>query len=221
MKKFDQWYFPDNEKHLQKWMQDIGDNQHGRLTYQGQKYRHAARHCSHRRVAVDVGAHIGLWSYFMAKDFDVVYAFEPMREHIDCWRENMKGINNAELHPIALGEHAGFANMKTYTEGSSGDTRIIRDEQGDVPVFRLDDYIVELKLDALDLLKVDCEGFELPILRGAEHTLLTFKPFIVVEQKPGHAEYYGLPRTGAVDYLLSLGAKQFSADGGDYFFKWE
>src|SRR3546814_16202540 len=53
MKKFDEWWFPAQEEHLPEWLATVGDRQHGRLLYQGKKYRTALRHVDepqHREV---------------------------------------------------------------------------------------------------------------------------------------------------------------------------
>jgi hypothetical protein len=88
---------------------------------------------------------------------------------------------------------------------------------GDIPIHRLDEY----RMKDVDFIKLDCEGYELLALRGAEQTLKTWMPVVCVEQKPGRAQKFGLPETGACDYLKSLGAIQRKEIGGDYFFSWE
>jgi FkbM family methyltransferase len=215
MKTFDEWQLPDNEEHLQVWMKEVGDRQHGRLCYQGHKYRGAIQHCKERRVAIDVGAHVGLWSFMMAHDFKDVICFEPMPKHIDCWRENMKGIDNVTLIERALGEQEAAVGLTNYTENSSGNTRVSGD--GNIPMQRLDYY----ELQNVDFLKIDCEGYELFVLKGAEETLKRCKPVVIVEQKGTMSLEYGLPRLAAVEYLKSLGARHISDVGGDYILGWE
>lgn len=224
MQKFDEWFLPDGEQHLKKWMQDVGKVVDGRLTYQYHKYEAAMKYVKNMRVAVDVGAHVGFWSFFMARDFKDVAAFEPMAEHQLCWHENMRKINNAELFTQALGNSAGRVQLETRTHGSSGDTQVVPDEQVDVnkcgrfvPMVTLD----SLNFPFVDFIKVDCEGYELNVLQGAEATLKKSKPVVVVEQKGNMIERYGHEKLAAVKYLESLGAKVREEISGDFIMSWD
>lgn len=220
MKRFDQWQFPDHEEHLQKWMEGVNMRLYDRLTYQGSKYVFSSKLCKQKRVAIDVGAHIGLWSYLMANEFERVICFEPMKAHIECWKENMKNMANAKLHECALGEEAGFVDLQTYTPDSSGDTRVVPGITGKTPMFSLDELLPNMAVESVDYIKIDCEGYELFILRGARETLLKYKPVVVVEQKGSMIEIYGAEKLAAVDFLKELGAVQLGAEGGDYFMGW-
>lgn len=233
MQRFEQggWWLPEGEKHLQEWMRKVNDRRGGRLLYQGRKYRMALQFVKQRRVAVDVGAHVGLFSWQMAQDFAQVHAFEPMSEHRECWVANMgTGVERATLYPFALGEAPGMVRVVTRTPGSSGDTGIDPDAErsslraavGDVgeecELRTLDSF----ELQHVDFLKADCEGFELFVMRGAIETLKRCKPCIMVEQKPetGGAQRYGVGVIDAVKFLESLGAKRRGGLQGDYFLSW-
>ena len=88
MMRFDEWWFPDGETQLVDQMAMHNVRIDGRLTWQYHKYVAALSllPLNRRRVAVDVGAHVGLWSYFMARDFGAVHAFEPNVEAAICWK---------------------------------------------------------------------------------------------------------------------------------------
>jgi hypothetical protein len=87
----------------------------------------------------------------------------------------------------------------------------------DVEVVVLDDY----KFTDVDFIKVDCEGYELFVLKGAEKTILENKPTIVVEQKTGNGQRYGLGEKDAVSYLKELGMVQKSVMSGDHIMSWK
>lgn len=200
--------FPDGESHLQKWMQTKNERVDGRLAYQHNKLSAATSYCKQFRNAVDVGAHIGLWSRNLARKFAHVYAFEPMAAHRECFTLNVDAFN-VTLYPVALGESEGAVSMHTNPT-SSGDTWI--DGTGDVPMNTLDSF----GLDDVDFLKADAEGYELFVMRGGENTIKRCRPVIIVEQKPGRAEKFGLGRTDAVTYLQSLGYTLTQEMSGDY-----
>ena len=211
------WFVPEYEAHLQDWMTRVNKRRDGRLLYQSRKYETALTFCKSRRFAVDIGAHVGLWSWQMAKDFAKVVAFEPIPIHRECYARNMQGVNNVTLYAVALGDETKDAFIKTRTPNSSGDTGI---EADGIPVQmrRLDEF----ELVSVDFIKVDCEGFEVFVMKGATDTLKRCKPCVIVEQKPetGMAKRYGIGVTDAVKFLESLGAKTRAAIQGDYIMTW-
>lgn len=213
------WWLPDHEEHLQQWMLQVKDrNPLGRLLYQGHKYRLAMQYVTGRRLAIDIGAHVGLWSWQMVEHFQQVVAFEPMPEHAQCWLKNMSVLPGVELHQCALGPAAGNAHLRTRTPNSSGDTGIEPDGFGTpVEVRTLDSF----NLDP-DFIKIDCEGYELFVLQGAVETLERSRPTIIVEQKPetGMEARYGIGTTDAVKFLESLGARRRNGVQGDYILSW-
>lgn len=216
MKEFGGWMFPDDEQHMIEWLRAHNDMDGGRFRYQGGKQRAVLKLCApeRRRTMVDVGAHVGLWAWYFAQDFGVVHAFEPVEEHRRCFRANVRALN-VLLHPCALGAARQHVTMHV-TMHSSGGTWVDRQGEGDVPMTRLDDY----DLQDVDLLKVDCEGGELPVLQGAVQTLRRCKPVVIVEQKPGMAQKFGLAERGAVEYLQSLGAELRATMSGDFLLSW-
>jgi FkbM family methyltransferase len=211
------WHLPDGETHLPHWMTTTNRRVDGRLTYQYEKYEIALRYCSHRRVAVDVGSHVGLWSYWMARDFAELHAFEPRPEHCACWRRNVPARDHVHLHEVALGDRVDLVALDVSPE-SSGDTTIdLHAPSPTIPLHCLDEY----GLTAVDFLKVDCEGFELFVLRGGQELLERERPVVLVEQKPGKAQRYGLPEREAVTYLESLGGQLRCVMSGDFLVQFQ
>lgn len=211
MKQHQGVWLPDHEQHLLGWMDKYGAMVDGRGTYQRKKFLIAMKHCTRFRVAVDIGAHCGLWSMQMAAHFAEIYAFEPMAAHRECFEANMKDAHAAvRLYPYALGEREGTIGIQT-TVGSSGDTCV--SGEGDIPIRLLDSF----NLQNVDFIKADCEGTELPALRGAEQTIRRCLPTIIVEQKPARPTRHGYPPRGAVDYLQTLGYRLAEEHGGDFF----
>lgn len=210
-------YLPAHETHLVEWMTVKNLVIDGKLTYQYGKFQEAMKWVKDLRVAVDVGAHCGLWSMHLVKRFNFVHAFEPVALHRKCFELNVYNRRpqmSRLLYPYALGEKEGLISIHT-ADTSSGDSWV--NGEGDIPMKRLDDF----DLQEVDFIKLDCEGYELFALRGGEELLKRCKPCVIVEQKPGRAQKFGLPETGAVDYLQSLGAVLRKELSGDFILSWD
>lgn len=208
-------WLPDHEEHLGPWMMHpknkvIIDGKH---MYQYGKQLAALQNVKQWRTAVDIGAHVGLWSGHLAKRFQTVHAFEPVEEHRRCFGLNVLAAN-IELHPVALGAQAGSVSMKTE-QGSSGNTQVAG--AGDIEMRTLDSYA----LQDVDFMKLDCEGYELYALQGALETLKRCHPAICVEQKPKTLGNFGFKEPEAVQLLQSLGAVVRRHWSGDYMMSWD
>lgn len=217
MKFVDGWYWPDGEQHMVEWLADPKNRLvlNDRPAYQGKKQQLALYHCApdRRRTMIDCGAHIGLWSYNFAHWFHRIEAFEPVAEHRNCWQANMQTRQDeCSLHPYALGDREAMVHIRVNPE-STGDSWV--KGKGDVPMKTLDSFGFE----DVDFIKVDAEGYEEFILRGAEFTLVHWKPVVCVEQKRDMAVKFGLKPMGAVQYLISLGYKVVGEISGDYILK--
>lgn len=207
-------WLPDGEEHLLG-MIASGPLVDGKGTYQYQKYKAVMAVTPNRRRAVDIGAHVGLWSMHFTRDFQQVEAFEPVAEHRECFKKNVTRANH-NLWGFACGDHEGLVTMHRSPK-SSGDTWVEPSgAAGGVQLTTVDFF----GFQDVDLIKLDCEGYEYYALRGAEETIKRCRPTIIVEQKPGRAEKYGLQRTQAVPYLERLGMKRHTEISGDFILVW-
>jgi FkbM family methyltransferase len=220
VKHADSWHWPDGEQHMLEWMAQPKNRRvlNGRPAYQGKKQEVVRQVCSdltHMRTAVDVGAHIGLWSFNLAHWFKTVHAFEPVTAHRECFEKNVfdaPGYRSSSvvLHPFAVGREAGSVNMRVNPT-STGDSWV--KGAGDIPMVKLDSQ----DLQDVDLIKIDCEGFEENVVRGATSMIARWKPVIIVEQKRDMATKFGLQPLGAVGFLKKHhGYRQAFEIGGDY-----
>jgi FkbM family methyltransferase len=205
---------PDSDTHFIRHLES-GPHVNGKSTYQLSKIQKALELTPKHRVALDIGAHVGLWTMVLADYFDRVIAFEPVPEHIECWRLNLADHPNVYLHELALGAEPGEILMNPAGE-NTGNAHVAKNGSIRVPVICLDD----LSFERIDLIKIDVEGFERFVIQGGEKTIRRHKPTMVIEQKPGNGERYGLERTEAVDLVLSWGAEIVATKSGDYFLQW-
>jgi FkbM family methyltransferase len=207
-------WLPDGEKHFPEWMDKNGELVDGKGTYQIKKWRACFPHIKEWRTAVDVGAHVGLWSMHLVKRFACVIAFEPMVPFRACFERNV-GAENVTLLRNPLGAREANVGMH-YDPADSGGTHVA--PGGDMKMRRLDSF----QLEAVDFLKIDCEGYELEVLKGAQETLERCRPCVIVEQKAHKlGPNFGIRGTPAVDFLIHLGARQRAVLSGDYILSWD
>ena len=207
-------WLPDWEARLVPGLEDRSQWVDGMATYQHRKREAAFADVRRWRTAIDVGAHVGLWAMHLARRFRTVEAFEPLAVHRECFLKNVP-MERVILHACALGAETGGVAMRTAAD-SSGDSWV--SGTGDMPLKRLDDVLPDVT--DVDLVKVDCEGYELFVLQGAEALLTRCRPCVIVEQKRGKPAKYGLRDTEAVDYLKTLGAVCRDVIAGDYIMSW-
>lgn len=183
--------------------------------YQGNRLMRALPFCRHRRVALDIGAHIGLWSVQLVEHFGTVVAFEPHPDSFAALAENVAGKGVA-LHNCALGEGpAGVAWMTSIGLGAH-----IAPAGADVPTIEVEVTSLDaIELPPIDFIKIDVEGFETYVLRGGERTIRRDRPVIVIEQK--HEHRYGFDDQAAVKLLKKWGAVVEWRIKNDFCLRWK
>jgi FkbM family methyltransferase len=152
------------------------------------------KHCNQFRTALDIGAHVGLWARGLTKKFDKVVAFEPCDQFADILLKNAPKVHT--VHRCALGWREGHVAMEVEHD-NTGSTHVDRGKVGLIPMFPLDHF----NLTDVDLIKIDVEGYELDVIKGAVETLKNNDPVLIVEQKGK----YLIPEEGkyaAVRFLI-------------------
>lgn len=175
----------------------------GRPTYQYGKLLAAMEHVRSRRLAVDVGGHVGLWAFQLAQLFERVLVFEPIPRHLACLRKNLAGLAGVSIQPFALGTRSGQTLMQAAT-GNSGESHVAGEATRTglrAELRRLDDY----NLADVGFIKLDCEGYEYFALHGARETIERCRPVVVVEQHEPSAVRYGIPHLAGRDLLVRRG----------------
>lgn len=187
----------------------------GAGTYRFSKLIRALGECSDQhRTAVDVGAHLGIWSRVLTYHFSRVVAFEPFPEFIPYLRKNAP--SSVDIRNKALGFRSGYLFMTSAPDGE-GTASIDAKGKVQVPVGRLD-------LEALyeiDFIKISCEGAEQHVLTGAEHTLRRDKPVVLIEQKRKRLARYGFEENSGVKLLEQWGATVLWTEQGDWCLSWK
>lgn len=156
--------------------------------------RNVVKRCrSTAGIAVDVGAHIGIWSVELSKHFDRVHAFEPIKENFECLLENVARRPVTVYPGVALGDRDGHCDMSIPRTGNSGMAFAVEDryETGGristARMYTLDSY----RFRDVGLIKIDVEGYEGNVVLGAIGTICESTPVIVFEDNGLGPKRYG------------------------------
>lgn len=160
------------------------------------------RLCKPGMIVFDIGANLGSHTLPIAKSIGSegkVYAFEPVPWALDKLKKNLSlnSFKNVLIQPVALSdyvdENAEFslrASFKTTSEtpvnndGSLNHNWWHASEKVKVRVETLDNFVACENIKKLDVIKLDVDGFEVKVFKGAEETLSNLKPIILLELAP-------------------------------------
>ncbi len=149
------------------------------------------------RTVIDCGAHVGMWSRYWYDRVERIEAFEPNPDIIPKFKEQMKDIPNITLHEYALGNCSDSVSMQY---GKHPGTYHVKENGGDIEMRTLDSF----NFTKVDIIKIDVEGYEVPLLLGAKKTILDNKPIIQIEANETGLRY-GRPKIEISNTLKSFG----------------
>lgn len=173
-------------------------------------------------VVFDVGAQIGFYTLGLARTVGAigsVHAFEPnpasfkrLRQHVSA-----NGSKNVILNQVALGEAKVKKALLAPTCFNTGGATLLPiplpDSWGltsfEVQIMPLDEYCEQNRIQRLDFVKIDCEGYEPFVLQGAKNALRTWRPRLLVEFNPNFLTYAGWTAKSFLELLTRLNYKVF------------
>jgi len=165
---------------------------------------------------VDVGANIGLYCCIAADRAPAmgkIVAFEPVPENLGYLRRNLEENERAarvEVEEQAVGQASGKIQIyllegSTARHSASAKNVLNSTTSITVPAVSLDDYVQQKLRDRpIDLLKVDVEGYESAVLRGARRTLHEDKPTLFIEFVPDNLVNCGFRPDEFLDIIFGI-----------------
>ncbi len=173
------------------------------------------------KVMVDVGANFGIFSLNASRLVGAtgrVVAFEPAQATYSVFQKNLALNNAGNVKPMRLALADKPGSLKLYhdldpTRNSlaPGD---VRQDFEEVQVRTLDDVLAELGVPRADFVKIDVEGADELVCRGAQKTLRASFPPVFFETNSGAAVRMGLKRHGTSEFLQGLGYELHSFEDG-------
>lgn len=164
-------------------------------------------------VVFDVGANAGEYTYVFEKLAGAAYvhSFEPIPKLFTELRRLFPKVN---LHKIALSDKEEITQFKIpIIDGSKFETRgkldidylepgEVSSELIEVECKTLDLFVTQNNIERLDFIKIDVEGHELKVLKGADKCIKQFRPIMLVEIEQRHHPF---AINKIFDHIKSLG----------------
>ncbi len=139
------------------------------------------------QLMIDVGANVGHHSLFMALHADRVHAFEPfeaVRKQIHEKRK-INSLPNLEIYEVGLSEKDEELKYQPPTTSNTGTGSFVNNgnETNTVmlSVRNGDDFLTVAGIRQVHFIKIDTEGFEVPVLKGLNQTIERDRPILFVE----------------------------------------
>ena len=177
IEKINGFWVPSNDIHVEQWRQ-------GQPFTQNKCLREFLEWCRSRdkkfNTVLDIGAWCGTWSAEFAPYCKKIYAIEPDRTHVECLLKNLSSFDNIELLDYAVGD---IETRVSLTDDDFTQARRIY-SIGNILMKTVDSF----KFEDVDLIKIDVEGFEMNVLRGAKDTLKDCN-FLMIELNNNSKKY--------------------------------
>jgi FkbM family methyltransferase len=162
-------------------------------------------------TVLDIGANIGMVTIALSSlvgKTGKVHSFEPNPELQKVLEKTLEynQITNVHIHPVALGAEQGSLELR-IPKDNKGAASLIRNrdltecEVIDVPILPLSKIVSQENIKSIRLIKIDVEGFEAEVLKGASQILKTIRPEAILFEL--NESFVGLPREQPVFKILS------------------
>lgn len=178
-------------------------------------------------IFIDVGANVGYISAFglgLVGKTGEVHAFEPVPRFFKRFLKIQE--DNPDYHiyanNVALGEDEGVFSIAVTNLKNIGWNTMVSDymseqttgDRIDVPVIRLDNYLLSKKVQNIRLIKIDTEGYEFPVLKGISEYLRNSKelPIIITEVAPDAYPLLHLSLKDFQEFMRGFGYVAYTVD---------
>jgi len=141
-------------------------------------------------VALDIGANLGVMTVLFSRlvgPAGRVLSFEPNPRVLERTRQTTAKLSNVRLCEFALGPRPDTLELVAPARNLGSGSLVVDNQRfgadakrATVPVERLDDVLAREGVNAVRLVKMDVEGFEPQVLRGAERCLREIRPQVIL-----------------------------------------
>lgn len=168
-------------------------------------------------VIIDIGANYGFFTLSFAKRVGPngkVYSFEPDPKNHKAFSININRNSFTNITSVnkGLGSTNGQMILEVPVAWNRGGNRINPNPEGEhsvVDIITLNDYVSSVDIKRVDLIKIDVEGFEFQILKGARNVLDKFHPTLFIEIDDENLDDQGDSPVKILEFLMELGYTDF------------
>lgn len=181
--------------------------------YEPETFRFCSQYVTSGAIVLDIGAHIGLFAVHFANLVGAsgrVFSFEPTPFTRSVLKDvvRLNGVGETvEVRPEAVGNSVGTAEFFDTGDTVSNANSLVTSDRmvksHTVPVTTVDEFVSERALE-VKVIKVDVEGAEFDLLRGASNTLATHRPFVRLGLHPAAIANNGQSLEEIWDLLVGL-----------------
>ena len=190
IEKVNGFWVPSNDIHLEEWKA-------GQPFTQNKCLLKFLDYCQTQNkkfnTVIDIGAWCGTWAKAMQPFAKKVIAFEPDKVHFACLERNC--TINCDPRQEAVGSENKHISL---TEDDFTQAKRV-EKEGDIRMVTLD----SLAYENVDLIKIDVEGYEMEVLKGAENTLASTQ-YLMIELN-NNTKKYGSSNIDVEKHIKNLG----------------
>ncbi len=192
IEKVNDFWVPSNDVHIEQWKSGSPFTQNKCLN---KFIKYCESQTKKMKTVIDVGAWCGTWAKAIEPFARKVIAFEPDKIHFACLQRNctincdprMEAVGS-EIKTISLTEDDFTQAKRVY-------------KQGNINMITLD----HMNYQDVDMIKIDVEGYEMEVLKGATKTLQGVQ-YLMIELN-NNTKKYGSSNIEVEKYISSLGFK--------------
>lgn len=166
-------------------------------------------------VVFDLGAQTGCFS-LLAKFFpnSAWYSFEPIKEAADTLQENVQlnEIHNVFVQQAAVADFSGKITLRMPDMGNWGlstiGSNVLRFDtmfEREINCITLDNFVEKNNIKKVHFMKLDTEGSELRILRGAQKMIMRDHPIMIMEYNETNMKQCGVSKQDVDNFLMEMG----------------
>lgn len=205
------WHIIEGDSHVGKWIEETGKLDHDEFLIPI-----ACDNMKPGWIVFDCGALYGDHSIAYARTVGkegVVFSIEANKMAYDCLCKNAEKFESTVLcMNLALCDRHGGVAIHIMEE-NVGASRVIDPSKEDefsekvereVKSASIDGICEAAMLDRLNFIKIDCEGFEFKILRGARKSIQSFKPILLIEMNSWALTQQDACYKDIYDFLLEM-----------------
>jgi FkbM family methyltransferase len=167
----------------------------------------------------DIGTNMGetLLNFSKLNHSGKNYGFEPVPFLFEKAKKNigLNGFRNIYLNNLAISDKKGALYFEMPANRNFGSINMsLRQTTNskEVKAVTFDEFVESHRIDKIDFIKIDVEGFEYKVLQGAVMSIQKFKPLLFIELIDGYLKKNGNSASQLVNFVSDLGYDVFDAD---------